>query len=144
MRVAIRRVDPSLPLPEYQSAGAVAFDLYARTDTTVGPGAIARIPSNLIVAVPEGHALVVALRSGTPGRLGLLMPNAIGIIDQDFRGPADEIEIQVYNFTREAVTVERGARFAQALLVPVARCEWMEHDPAVHASRGGFGSTGTT
>lgn len=143
MRVAIRRVDPSLPLPEYQSAGAAAFDLYARTDTSVPPGAIVRVPSNLIVAVPEGHALVVALRSGTPERLGLSMPNAIGIIDQDFRGPEDEIQIQVYNFTREVVTVERGARFAQALMVPVARCEWTEHDPSAHATRGGFGSTGT-
>lgn len=142
MRVAIHRVDPSLPLPEYQTPGSAAFDLAARIDVTVPPRSLARIPSNVIVAVPDGHVIVVVLRSGTPARLGLMMPNAVGIIDQDYRGPEDEILIQVYNFADRPVTVKRGDRIAQALLLPAVRTEWIAHDPAQHPARGGFGSTG--
>lgn len=141
MRVRVTRIDPSLPLPYYATAGAAGFDLLARESVTVAPGELARIPGNVIVQVPDGYTLLVALRSGTPGRKGLLKPNGVGVIDQDYHGPADEIQIQVYNFWDENVTVERGERIAQGLLVPVTRVEWEEGD-AAGPSRSGFGSTG--
>lgn len=142
MRARITRVDPALPLPRYESAGAAAFDLYARESVTVPPGGLARIPANVIVRVPPGFALLVALRSSTPARKGLLTPNGIGVIDQDYRGPEDEVQIQVYNFTAGPVTVERGERIGQGMLVPVERVEWEEAEPE-GPSRGGFGSTGS-
>jgi dUTP pyrophosphatase len=141
MRVRISRVDLTLPLPEYATSGAVAFDLYARHAVRVAPGSLARIPTNLIVQVPDGYALVLALRSSTPSRKGLLKPNGVGIIDQDFHGPDDELQLQVYNFTSEPVTVDRGERIGQGLLIPIDRVEWDEGDPE-GPSRGGFGATG--
>lgn len=142
MRVPITRVDPSLPLPHYATEGAAGFDFVCRETTAVAPGAIARIPANVIVCVPAGHVLVVALRSGTPARKGLLSPGGIGVIDPDYCGPDDEIQIQVFNFTSELVVVERGERIAQGILMPTVACEWQESQPISATSRGGFGSTG--
>jgi dUTP pyrophosphatase len=142
VRLRVSRVDPTLPLPSYASAGAAGLDLYCREDVTIQPGSLGFIPANVIVAVPDGFMLLVALRSGTPRRTGLISPHGMGIIDRDYRGPDDEIRIQVFNPTAMAVTVGRGDRVAQALLVPVARVEWDEGDPASESSRGGFGSTG--
>jgi dUTP pyrophosphatase len=103
---------------------------------------MARIPANVIVCVPKDHVLIVALRSGTPGRKGLLSPGGIGVIDPDYCGPNDEIQIQVYNFTSKTVVVERGERIAQGLLLPTVACEWDETEDFAETSRGGFGSTG--
>lgn len=142
MRVPITRVDPSLPLPRYATDGAAGFDFYCRETVEVGPGAVSTIPSNAIIGVPDGHVLIVALRSSTPGTKGLIIPNGIGVIDRDYCGPDDEIRIIVYNIGSDAVTVERGERIAQGLLIPVQRVEWDEA-PARGESRGGFGSTGS-
>lgn len=141
LAVRIARVDPSLPLPVYETPGAVGFDLLARLETTVAPGGLARIPANIIVATPPGYMLLVAARSSMPARKGLSVPHGIGVIDQDYCGADDEILVQVYNFTSEAVTVARGEKIAQGVFVRVDRVRWQEADFAAQPSRGGFGST---
>ena len=96
--VRIVRLDPDLPLPQSETHGAVGCDLLVRTDTLVPAGGIALIPTGLIVEVPEGYALIVASRSSTPRKKGLTQPHGIGVIDQDYCGPDDELQIQVQNF----------------------------------------------
>ena len=142
MRVPITRVDPSLPLPTYATDGSVGFDFTTRVTTEVAPGGTARIPSNLIVATPPGFMLLVAVRSSTPRRKGLRLSNAIGIVDQDFAGPEDEIHIDVWNLTDRPVVVERGERIAQGVFVSVAVATWDERETSDAPTRGGFGSTG--
>lgn len=141
MRVGITRIDPSLPLPAYASAGAAGFDLYARIAVTVAPGTTERVPANVILAIAPGFCLVVSLRSSTPLRMGLIAPHGIGVIDSDYRGGEDEIAILVHNVRDEPVTVQRGERIAQGLIIPDERAEWVEQSPK-ELSRGGFGSTG--
>jgi dUTP diphosphatase len=142
VQVEITRIDPSLPLPAYATEGAAGFDFYCRCETVVTPGEIVLIPSNVVLRVPDGHVLLVALRSSTPLRKHLIMPNGIGVIDSDFCGPTDEIAIQVLNIGTAAEVVQRGERVAQGLLVPSVRCSWVETDAAQRRDRGGFGSTG--
>lgn len=142
MHLRIQRIDPTLPMPEYATKGSVGFDLYARFETVVLPGAIALVSSNLIVEVPQGYALIIASRSSTPRKYGFTVPHGIGVIDQDYHGPEDEIKIQVMNFTSQPVVVKRGDRIAQALLVRVDHAELIETNGLNKANRGGFGSTG--
>lgn len=142
MQVEITRIDPSLPLPSYGTQGAAGFDLYSRVDAKISPSDIALLPSNLIIRVPDGFVLLVTLRSSTPRRKGLIMPNGVGVIDSDYCGPSDEIAIQVMNMSDSTAKVERGERLAQGLLVPIATCTWIEVDAAHRPDRGGFGSTG--
>ena len=142
MKVKIKRIDKSLPLPEYQTGGSVAFDLYAREDISIPGQSLALVPTNLIITVPAGYMLVAVTRSSTPQRKGLLVPHGIGIIDQDYHGPEDEVLLQVYNFTSDEVKVARGERIGQATFVKIDLAEWQELDePAKSESRGGFGST---
>ena len=142
MKVKIKRIDTTLPLPEYQTSGAVAFDLYSREDLAIAPKTIGLIPTNLIIEIPVGYMLTVVTRSSTPKKKGLLVPHGIGIIDQDYHGAKDEIMLQVYNFTDQEVTIARGERVGQAAFVRVDRGEWDEVSEMKETSRGGFGSTG--
>ena len=139
--VTIKRIDKDLPLPTYATAGSVGFDLFCREDTEIAPRTIELIPANVIVRIPEGYMLLLALRSSTPLRKGLLVPNGVGIIDQDYCGEGDELKVQVLNFREEAVLVKRGERIAQGIFIPIARATWNEVED-MGVGRGGFGSTG--
>jgi dUTP pyrophosphatase len=141
--VSIRRLDPAVALPEYQSPGAAGFDLAASRDVDVAPNAIALIPTGLVIRAPEGHFLGIFARSSTPLKRGLLIANGVGVVDEDYCGPDDEVKIQVLNFTQETVRVRQGDRIAQGLFIPVARASWRESEADLRqGSRGGFGATG--
>ena len=142
MEIQITRIDKTLPLPEYKTSGAVAFDLVTRVKTVVPPHQVALIPSNLVIQIPQGHVLFLASRSSTPIKKGLLTPHGLGIIDQDYCGPHDELHAQVYNFTDQPITVARGERIIQAFIMPMPSITFKEIELATQASRGGFGSTG--
>ena len=142
MTLKISRIDKTLPLPKYQTKGAVAFDLYARVNLTVKPQTMELIPANLIVQVPTEYMLMIAARSSTPIKKGLILRNGIGIVDQDYCGPDDELRLHVYNFTENDVKVARGERLGQAVLVKIAKARFAETQKTAKKSRGGFGSTG--
>ncbi|GIW62848.1 MAG: deoxyuridine 5'-triphosphate nucleotidohydrolase [Patescibacteria group bacterium] len=142
MNIKIKRIDKTLPLPEYQTKGSVGFDLYAREKTVVQPFVPCLIPLNIIVKVPKGYLFLLASRSSLPIKKGLLIPNGVGIIDQDYCGEEDEIKLQVVNFTQKDVIVEKGERIAQGILVKISRPNLIEVEQMNKKSRGGFGSTG--
>lgn len=141
MNVKIKRIDKSLPLPVYQTKGSVGFDLVARETTTIESHSVGLIPGNVVIKTPPGYMLMLALRSSTPKKKGLIKPHGVGIVDQDYSGDEDEVKIQVYNITDQQVTIERGERVAQGIFVKVDVAEWNEQE-SMGDSRGGFGSTG--
>ena len=140
--VRIKRLSPSVPLPRYESDGAAAFDLAAAADVIVEAGQVALIPTGLIIEVPPGMFLGIFARSSTPLKRGLMVANGVGIVDQDYCGPHDEVKIAVVNFTSAPVRVSTGDRIAQGMLLPVNRVTWEETEALRGESRGGFGSTG--
>ncbi len=141
MKIQIKRMDKTLPLPEYQTAGAVAFDLYSRIDMPIPPGEIRRIPTNIIVEIPKGFMLLIKDRSSLAKKKGLLCTT--GYIDQDFCGETDEILLQVYNFSENPVRIDRGERLGQGAFVPIEIAQWEEVENMSKVSRGGFGTTGS-
>ena len=142
MKVKIIRIDKTLPLPEYQTEGSVAFDIYTREDAIIGARELKVLPSNLIIAVPKGYMLMLAARSSL-AKKGLRLGNSVGVIDEDYHGPKDEICVSLFNFTDQPVELKKGDRVAQGLVVPIQRVEWEEQEEIKKDSRGGFGSTGT-
>lgn len=142
MIVPIRLIDRSLPVPQYHSAGAAAFDFVTRETTVIAPRSLGLVPGNVVVKVPDGYALLVLPRSSLPRKKGLICPHSLGLIDQDYHGPDDEIFVQVQNVTDAPVTVERGERIAQGLFVRIDRAQFVEVDDHGAPTRGGFGSTG--
>src|SRR3989344_7268004 len=140
MKIKIKRIDKTLPLPEYHTNGAVAFDLYSRIDIIIPPRTLERLPTNIILATPKGYMLEIKDRSSTLKKKGLLV--STGYIDNDYCGESDEILLQVYNLTNESVKVEKGERLGQGVFVKVEIAEWEETDTMDSNSRGGFGTTG--
>jgi dUTP pyrophosphatase len=72
-----------------------------------------------------------------------MVANGVGVLDADYCGPADEVKIQLLNFTDEPVQVRRGDRLAQGIVLPSPRVDWQEVDEIEAPTRGGFGSTGS-
>jgi dUTP pyrophosphatase len=141
MKVKIRRIDKSLPLPEYKTKGAVALDCYVREKTIAKPGVITFVPLNFALHPPEGHFVLMTARSSLSKR-GLQLANGVGIFDEDFSGDGDEYQAVIYNFTDEPVSIEKGDRITQILVLPFARINWEEVDTLNNPTRGGIGSTG--
>ncbi len=140
--VDILKVHPDAQIPEYKTAGACAFDLSPIEDATIGPGEIVRLRTGLVICVPEEYVLLVAARSSLPKKHGLCVPQGVGIVDNDYCGPTDELLIQLLNFTDAPVEVKKGERLAQGMLVPFVRAEFRSVETIANPSRGGYGSTG--
>jgi dUTP pyrophosphatase len=142
MQVAFRRINPKALVPVFQTPGACAFDLAGVESVTLGPGERALVPTGLVIQVPEGYALVIAARSSN-AKKGVRLGNGIGIIDQDYHGPTDQIYLALHNFGHEPYTVAAGERIAQGMIVPILKPEFTESpDDLTDGDRGGFGSTG--
>ena len=141
MRVRVTRTNPSVPLPVYSTPGAAAFDLAAAETVDIPPGQIRLVGTGLVIGVPDGHFLAILARSSTPLKRGLVVANGVGVIDADYCGPDDEVKVQVLNVTPATVTVTRGDRIAQAIVLAAPRVDFEEVETPA-PSRGGFGSTG--
>ena len=132
-----------LELPGYATAGAAGCDLRAAIQATlvVAPGGRTLVPTGIAVAIPEGYEGQLRMRSGLALGKGLILPNAPGTIDSDYRG---EVCVLVANVGSEPVEIGRGDRIAQLVFAPVARArfERAEKLPETPRSGGGFGSTG--
>ena len=142
MRVKIKRLDPTVPLPSYGTDEAAGFDLAAAHDMTIAPRTIALVRTGLVIEVPSGHFLAIFARSSTPLKRGLIIANGVGVIDPDYSGPTDEVMIQLLNVTDRDVAVKRGDRLAQGVVLPAPRVAWDEVDEIRQVIRGGFGATG--
>lgn len=136
-------------LPKYQTALAAAIDLMACIDETI----VLR-PQEPAVLIPSGIAIhmnssdlcaAILPRSGL-GHKGLVLGNAVGLIDADYTA---QCFISVWN--RNPITsgieftINPGDRIAQMLFLPVVRPKFLVVDEFTAPSErgeGGFGSTG--
>ena len=106
------------------------------------PGERALVPTGFAIAVPDGYEAQVRPRSGLALRHGIVLPNAPGTIDADYRG---ELSVIVMNAGREPITLRRGDRIAQMVIAPVANARFVEVESLDETARGdgGFGHTGS-
>ncbi|GHG29926.1 dUTP diphosphatase [Paracoccus aerius] len=136
-------------LPDYQTAGSAAIDLFACLDTTieVDPQAPAvLIPSGIALSFDDfSFAGLVLPRSGQGHKRGLVLGNSTGLIDPDYTG---EILISTWNRNppgSDPILIQPGERIAQMIFVPVIRPAFTVVDSfsrSTARAAGGFGSTG--
>jgi dUTP pyrophosphatase len=141
VRVPLQQLDPGLSLPAQAHPGDAGVDLVAAESVTIGPGERVTVPTGVAVAIPEGFAGLVTPRSGLAHRHGLGVVNAPGVVDSGYRG---EIRVILINHGSECVSIARGDRIAQLLVVPVAAVTFELVTDLTPSERGagGFGSTG--
>lgn len=164
------RSDERAMEPVRASAGAAGWDLYTTEDVVLQPYRAVIVPSGIKVALPEGTMLLIVPRSGYSIKNQILMPNSIGVIDEDYRGTigismmwAPPLDMLFETETEEVsgdFTIRGGGlrakkvdnffipkftRIAQAVLLPYLEQDWRKVDALSETARGagGFGHTGT-
>jgi dUTP pyrophosphatase len=140
--VAVRVLDPDLPLPAYAHDGDAGADLVAAEDVELPPGGRALVRTGIAIALPDGYVGLVHPRSGLATRLGVTVLNAPGTVDAGYRG---EIMVNLVNHDRVAPAIlRRGDRIAQLVVQRVERADFRLVDALPESGRGagGHGSTG--
>ncbi len=142
----IKKLPNCQALPQYATSGSAGLDLTAALTEplTFAAGARGRVPTGIVVEIPEGFEGQVRPRSGLADKAGLSLTNCVGTIDSDYRG---EVIALVINHGDKPYTIEPGERIAQLVIMPVPRVEIVEVEEVSDGNqRGdkGFGSSGRT
>ena len=142
VQIAIRQMDPELPLPGMAHPGDAGVDLYSRQDILIAPaGGRVLVPTGIAIAVPDGYVGLVVPRSGLAIKHGVTFVNTPVIIDSGYRG---ELQVVMIN-TDPAIpySVKRGDRIAQLLIQRMESVAWLVVDELDGVDRGGgFGHSG--
>ena len=143
VKVLIKKLDPSVKLPEYKTTGASGMDLIAfiREPLELKPQMSCIVPTGLAVAFPENYEIQVRPRSGLAAKNNISILNTPGTIDSDYRG---EIKVIIHNHGNRNFIINNGDRIAQMILCPVIKMKLEEAIDLPKTIRGqnGFGSTG--
>lgn len=138
MIVKFKKLHPDATVPTYGTEHAAAFDLYALEATAAANRAV--IKTGLAFEIPKGYAMFIKPRSGLAFNQGIEAFQ--GTIDSDYRG---EVKVLLTTSdTEQDITVAKGDRIAQAIVIPVPMITFQETSELSDTSRGaqGFGHTG--
>ena len=156
LTVELKILDPRLPgwgFPHYGSELAAGLDLHACIDSPLllrpqRPAVLISAGIAFRIGDPEWCALVLP-RSGLGHREGLVLGNAIGLIDADYEGlclvsawnrnPAQSDDPE------EGILINPGDRIAQLVFTRITRPRFTviaEFSQSGERQAGGFGSTG--
>lgn len=117
------------------------IDLYTYEDAVLFKGDSKIVSLGVCMKLPKGYEAVVAPRSSTFKRWGVIQTNSIGVIDGTYCGDDDVWGLPLYA-TRD-VTIPKGTRLCQfRIQARQPDILFKEVDTLSDKSRGGFGSTG--
>lgn len=117
------------------------IDLYTYEDVTLKAGQREYISMGVAMQLPQGYEAILAPRSSTFKRYGLLQSNSIGVIDSTYNGD-DDIWCMPVVATRD-IYIPKGTRICQFRI--------QKEQPKIHfvtvsslgnENRNGFGSSG--
>ncbi|HCB91708.1 MAG TPA: dUTP diphosphatase, partial [Ruminococcaceae bacterium] len=86
--IKVKKLRPQAVLPTRGSDGAAGLDLYACLDApvTIRPRGLYKIPTGVAVALPDRNTVgLIFARSGLGVNHGVSLPNAVGVVDSDYR-----------------------------------------------------------
>ena len=116
-------------------------DLRCAEDTHMKAGEFKYIPLGVAMEMPVGCEAIVAPRSSTFVKYGIIQVNSIGVIDNSYRGDNDW-----WHFPALAIRdtfIAKNERICQFRLLPnQSNIRLMQVDTLGNADRGGLGSTG--
>lgn len=117
------------------------IDLRAAEEVTLKAGEYKMFSLGVAMQLPKGYEAIVAPRSSTFRKYGVILVNSIGIIDESFCGDSDEWHFLAYAL-RDTV-IPKNERVCQFRIIEhQPEIEFVEVETLGNASRGGIGSTG--
>ncbi len=143
MKVNVTKLKSDAVLPTRGSASAAGYDLYACPEAdsvVINPKETTKVGTGLAFEIPEGYFGGIFARSGLAAK-GLRPANCVGVADSDYRG---EYIVALHNDSAVPMTVNKGDRIAQLIVMPYLSVEFEEAEVLGETERGvgGFGSTG--
>ena len=143
VKVLIKKLNPSVEIPNYKTTGASGMDLMAfiKEPIKLSPKSSCLVPTGISVAFSEEYEIQIRPRSGLAAKNNISVLNTPGTIDSDYRG---EIKIILFNHGSSDFIINNKDRIAQMILMPVNKMdlEEVENLPDTLRGKGGFGSTG--
>lgn len=136
-----KKLDPEAQIPEYKTKFAAGMDVRSNEKLILKAAQRAIVGTGLAMAIPVGYEAQVRSRSGLAANNGVVVGNAPGTIDVDYRG---ELKVILLNLSDKDFEIEKGDRIAQ---IVIAQCEHVknlevEELDDTKRGQGGFGSTG--
>lgn len=154
MELKVKLTDGA-PLPRHAKSGDAGMDLTSRETVEIMPGGTVMVGTGVWAEIPDGFFGMLAPRSGMASKRGITLANTPSVIDSGYRG---EIKLALHNMAPShifkdgecvpnwdgVVTVEKGERVAQMIILKHETVECVEVEELSDSSRGsgGFGSTG--
>lgn len=150
-KVKFFRMFKDVPAPTKGTPKSIGWDVYAAEDVILSPGKPQLVRTGLIIQSPEDSYYTLHIRSGIAFKNGISLVNDIGIVDEDYCGPEDEVKfamIKHYNGSHddEGYCIKKGDRIGQIIFhnnyFVDLELEEQEKQDFAGSTRGGFGSTG--
>ena len=117
------------------------IDLRAAEDVILYAGEYKAIPLGVAMELPEGYEVLVAPRSSTVKKHGILLANSIGVIDESYKGDNDQWHFPA--LATRGGKIQKNERICQFRIIkhqpPIVL---LEVDSLSNTNRGGLGSTG--
>lgn len=129
------------PLEKIEGEKSDWIDLRASEDVLLSKGDFKLIPLGVAIQLPEGYEAIVAPRSSTFKKYGIIQTNSVGVIDESYCGNDDQWYMPVYA-TRDTV-IKKNTRICQFRIIKhQPELIFTEVDDLGNENRGGHGSTG--
>lgn len=150
----IYRIHEDAVLPSQKNVTDAGFDLHIIEDFELYPGQRKVVATGIVVQPPQGYHTEIFLRSSMAYKHNIILINGVGLIDQTFSGPTDELKIMLYRaplleanggtgfLQGRPVQFKKGDRVAQLVFRQTQLFNIVEVAEAPAGDRGGLGSTG--
>lgn len=155
LKIKIKRYN-DVPVPKVIERGDWV-DLTAAEDLHIDhKGGYARFSLGVAMQLPDGYEAILAPRSSTPKKFGIMVPNSFGIIDNSYNSNDDIWKMTAYCIKQGGTDIHCGDRVAQFRIQLSQKAtmwqkikwlfssgiEFVDVEDLHNEARGGFGSTG--
>jgi dUTP pyrophosphatase len=141
--IEVELIHPDAVFPSYAYTTDSGYDLYSTEEYIIEPFERVLVPTGIKLSFPEGFEIQIRPKSGLALNQGITVLNTPGTVDAGYTG---EIKVIVFNSSKNAVTINKGSKIAQAVLCPVVHGKFVQFNKVEkieNKDRGdnGFGST---
>ncbi len=143
INIKIKKLHKDAEIPTYSYDDDACCDVSVVEDYTIKPEQRIMARTGVAIEIPTGYEVQIRSRSGLAWKQGLVILNAPGTVDSQFR---NEIKLLLINLGDKIITVRAGDRMAQMCVKPVYKINFIEVDKLSNSYRGfdGWGSTGVS
>lgn len=134
----------ALHIKKFGYGGDAGLDLYADVPggLVIKPGQRVLVDTGFSVHIKnKAYAGLLLPRSGLGSNYGIILGNAVGLIDSGYTGP---LKVCLWNTSDTPYTVKPWDRIAQMIVIPIVHFTVKEVKQFEETERGdkGFGSSG--